>query len=113
VTFKLDPRLTRGAFLGDRWVSPPTYTAVGQGMRLDVQVRAYAGEAGGQAVSAGWIASDSGMVALAPQTGHEVTISVRRPGVSRIQVVSGELSATISISAVSRNDILQADFSQR
>ena len=25
VAFRLDPELTRGMFMGDRWVTPPTY----------------------------------------------------------------------------------------
>ena len=28
VFYKLDPRLTMGLHLGERWVSPPTYTIV-------------------------------------------------------------------------------------
>jgi hypothetical protein len=29
IVFKLDPRLSRGLYMGDRWVSPPTFTQVG------------------------------------------------------------------------------------
>jgi hypothetical protein len=31
VVFKLDPRLTAGLYMGDRWVSPPTYSTVHPG----------------------------------------------------------------------------------
>jgi FKBP-type peptidyl-prolyl cis-trans isomerase FklB len=69
MSFKLDPRLTRGRYMGDRWVSPPTYTGVRQeGKEYAVEARAEGLDAKGRPmrISPEWIPSDPGMVTVSP-----------------------------------------------
>ncbi len=40
VSFKLDPGLTRGTYMGERWISPPSYDSVQTGGTYTVEVRA-------------------------------------------------------------------------
>jgi hypothetical protein len=87
ILFKLDPRLTKGLYMGDRWVSGPTYSGAQQDA-FTVEVRAQGLDFNGQPVTTEpeWIATDPDMVTIAPRRGDLVTITVRRAGVSRVRV---------------------------
>jgi hypothetical protein len=78
VTFMLDPRISRGIYLGDRWLSPP-YLRVGEGEPVTVEARAYALDAAGQptTIAPTWTPTDPGMVTVTPARGNEVGITVR------------------------------------
>jgi hypothetical protein len=83
VSFKLDPRITRGMYMGDRWVSPPTYTAAAQaGKEITIDARVEGLDPGGKlkASTPSWIAEDPDMVLVSPDKGRQVTITVRRAG---------------------------------
>jgi hypothetical protein len=100
VAFKLDPALTRGAYLGDRWVSPPVFQAAaqtGSTFRVDARVeRAPAGPA----EDATWTAGDGDAVAVAPAQGRQVEIAVSRPGRSTLTVVAGGDATVLTVDAV-------------
>lgn len=114
VSFMLDPRLTRGMYMGDRWVSPPTYTRVGQGREVTVEARAEVLDARGMKMKNGpeWIAADPEMVTVSPGQGNEVTITVKRPGESVLKVVSGEVTRELLIRATEKDQVLRVDISQ-
>lgn len=114
VVFKLDPRLTRSLYMGDRWVSPATYTGLQRGTFM-VEAKALGRNAQGQQVNASpeWIPADPGMVTVSPPQGNAVTISVHRAGQSRVNVVSGAVSRILSIKATQPSDsTLQVEISQ-
>ena len=113
VFFKLDPRLT-AAYGGDRWVSPPTYTRVGDAAGAVIEARAQARRADptAKAETPQWRASDPTMVEVTPGKGGAVTINVKRAGESHITVTSGKITKELAIKAQSRNNALQVDISQ-
>jgi hypothetical protein len=42
ISFKMDPRITRGMYMGDRWISPPTFTSTFQeGKETIVEARVH------------------------------------------------------------------------
>lgn len=114
VYFKLDPRLTRGLYMGDRWVSPPIYTRLGEGKELVVEARAHGLGPGGETmkVSPEWIPADPGMVAVSPPRGNLVKITVRRPGRSSLKITSAGISREVTIKASHKEDIMQVDIFQ-
>ncbi len=102
VYFKLDPSLTRGLYLGERWVSPPTYsTALQEGARATVEARAEGQDVrGGRLVrnlAAEWLPADPDMVTVSPGPGNVVTLTVRRAGETTLEVRSGEVSRILVI----------------
>lgn len=112
VSFQLDPRLTRGLYMGERWVSPPTY--VGAAGQDTVKARAEGFDARGKPVgtSPEWIPADPEMVAVSPGKGKEVRITVRRAGQSTLNVTSPGFSKELIVKATTRGNALQVEISQ-
>jgi hypothetical protein len=114
VFFRLDPRLT-AAYGGDRWVSPPTYTRVGDATGAVIEARAQRRRenADAKAEVPRWTTSDPAMVAITPAEGAVVTITVRRAGASSIRITSGELAKELAVKAENRENALQVEISQK
>jgi hypothetical protein len=112
VSFRLDPRLTRGLHMGDRWVSPRTYTRTQAGSgRLVVEAKArVTGEAGGEAPL--WTPEDPDVVVVSPAQGERVEIAVRRPGEGSLTVESGGASQVLVVRAMKEGDGLRVDISR-
>ena len=107
VSFKLDPRLTRSLYMGDRWVSPPTYTRVQErGQALAVDARAEGLDVKGRTmrISPEWIPSDPGMVTVSPARDGAAIIVVKRAGESRLKVTSADVSRELTIKASANTD---------
>jgi hypothetical protein len=113
VFFKLDPRLT-AAYGGDRWVSPPTYTRVGDAKGAVIEARAQAQSADPKvkADSPQWTTSDAAMVDVTPIKGGAVTITVKRAGTSSIRITSGEITKELAVKAETRDNALKVEISQ-
>jgi hypothetical protein len=102
VSYRLDPWLVSGNYVGGLWVSPPTLGPVTQGVPTFVlETRADERDATGMvaAISAEWITSDPAMVTVSPGVGHQVTITVNGVGQSIVNVVSQGLVRTLSVNA--------------
>jgi hypothetical protein len=115
VSFKLDPRLTRSLYMGDRWVSPPTYMGAQEGNAFTVEARVHGLNNGERmSISPQWLPSDPEMVAVSPGRGSEVTISVRRAGESTVNIAGPGFSKALAIKAIRTNDgkVLQVEISQ-
>jgi FKBP-type peptidyl-prolyl cis-trans isomerase FklB len=112
VSFKLDPRLTRGQYLGELWVSPPTYT--GTSGQDTVEARAQGTDGRGRPVNTSpkWIPTDPEMVTVSPSEGNQVKITVKRAGESRLQVTFQGVSKELSVKAAHRNNALQVEITQ-
>jgi FKBP-type peptidyl-prolyl cis-trans isomerase len=112
VSFKLDPRLTQGQYMGERWVSPPTYTTTLDTVEARVAGVDPKGSIGN--ISAKWIPSDPDMVTVSPGQGKEVKITVKRAGVSTLKVVSQGVSKALSVKATVMNEgkALQVEITQ-
>ncbi|MBI4463519.1 MAG: FKBP-type peptidyl-prolyl cis-trans isomerase [Acidobacteria bacterium] len=113
LSYKLDPQLTRGLYMGERWVSPPTYVGtIGQDI---VEVRAQGLDAKGMklAISPRWIPSDPEMITVTPSEGNEVKIAVHRPGESKLQVTSQGISKELAIKAEHKSEAIQVEIAQK
>ena len=104
LSFKLDPRLTRSLYMGDRWFSPATFTTTQDVDRINVEVRAVGRDARGQdaRIDPEWIAADPKMVTVAPARGGQVTITVHRAGETRLRVVQPLAPTARSVAANAR-----------
>lgn len=109
VAFKLDPQLTQGLYMGEQWVSPPTYTTTLE----TVQARAEAVDSKGRATNAGlkWIPSDPEMVTVSPGEGQEVKIAVKRDGQSMLKVTSQGVSRELLIKAKHEGNSMHVEIS--
>jgi len=114
VSFKLDPSLTRGMYMGERWVSPPTYTAVQDGKEITVEASAQGLDVKGKPIdiSPEWIPEDPKMVAVSPGQGRHVKITVRRAGQTSLKVVSDGASKRLVIKATHQEGAIQVEISQ-
>jgi hypothetical protein len=116
VAFKLDPRLTRSLYMGDRWVSPPTYSGLQEGA-FTVEARAQGHDGGGRPVAASlnWRPADPQIVSISPGPGNAVTITVHRAGESGLRLTIENdakeviVSKELSIKAWYRGAALQAE----
>ena len=115
VTFKVDERLTRGLYMGDRWVSPPTYTANLPAGSAAVDARADVVEPGGRRspAVARWATSDADVAAVSPSEGAAVRISLLRDGEARLQVTAGGLSRELVVTAVRKETALLVEIQQQ
>ena len=113
VTFRLDPAVTRGLYLGDRWVSPPSFRFAQPGTQYVVRakVQRVDGQGGRVDLSGDWAASDPGMVAIDRRPG-EVTLVVREPGESRVTVATGAGSKVLRVRALRTTDAMDVDIAQ-
>jgi len=116
VSFKLDPRHTKGVYMGEGWVSPPIsiYAGAQIGTTPTVEAKVQALDAKGQPVdlSPEWIPADPEMVTVSPGQGNAVMITVRHAGQSSLQVTSQKASKKLSIKAWYQGDAIQAEISE-
>jgi hypothetical protein len=114
VSFKLDPAITKGLYLGERWASPPTHTRVQEGKTCTVEARAGGIGAKGKPVKIRprWIPSDPKMVTVTPVEGSDVKITVQRDGQSKLMVVSPGVSKELSIKAAYQDNAIRVEISQ-
>ncbi len=100
--------------MGERWVSPPTYTRVGEGMTVTVDARAHGVDGTGRSIGIRpeWIPVDPGMVAVVPNQGNEVKITVQRAGQSSLQVTSQGVSKVLTITATYRDKAILVEIAQ-
>jgi len=115
VSFKLDPRITRGMYMGERWVSPPTYTTAQAGKEITVDARVDGLDAAGKLAGASpvWKAEDLDMVRVSPGHGRQVKITVRRSGESVLSVTCGKAIRKLTVKAITRDNITQVEISQQ
>jgi hypothetical protein len=110
VSFKLDPALTSGVYMGERWVAPPVFQAAAQtGGTFRQEARV---EVGGSGAFATWTPSEPDSVSVSATAGPQVEIAVFRPGRSALTVSLGGESTTLTIDAVHRDGRWLVTFSE-
>ena len=114
VAFRLDPELTRAMFMGDRWVTPPTYFFAQQGPRFVVQAKPQQADRRGENfdVSGDWSVDDPSMVEVTPGPRGEVTLVVRQPGHARVTVATSSGSKVLDVSAKQLDGAMQVRITQ-
>jgi FKBP-type peptidyl-prolyl cis-trans isomerase len=113
VSFKMDPRLTRGLYLGDRWVSAQTFSISQPVVGATVEARAVSRSAAGRPVGAEprWSAEDTEMIRVEPAGGKDVKIAVLRAGESRVRVSAGAVAREVTVRAVQKGEALLIEIS--
>lgn len=115
VSFMLDPRLTKGLYMGDRWVASATYSSAtgpaGEAISVEARARATGGAAAG-ARPFRWTSSDPEMVTVSPREGGAVTLTVRPLGTSTVTVSDGEVSATFDVKPTPVGDRWRVDLAK-
>jgi hypothetical protein len=107
IAFKLDPRITKGLYMGDRWVSPPTYTRTAQGSSVTVDAKVDCRDARGIPASESIEsrASDPDMVTVSqPVSPNQLEISIHRLGTSTLELSCGPVSKSLVIAANPRGE---------
>ena len=116
VSFKLDHRMSGPTYGGERWVSPPTFTFAHGGKQLTIEAKSQGVDAGGRPmdISPKWTPADPDMVAVTPDQGSEVKITIKRAGQSTLEVASQGYSKMLSIkaTAIHEGKALQVEISQ-
>jgi len=115
VSFKVDPRITKGLYTGDRWVSPPTFTSTFQeGKETIVEARVQGVDAKGNKmkIKPEWTPSDPGMVAVTPGEGSDVKIAVKRAGRSTLKVAAPGVSKELTIKATEEGNAIRVEITQ-
>jgi hypothetical protein len=110
--FKMDPRITRSLHMGDRWVSPPTYTIMGAPSNVTVEARARKLGANPPRGKPTWTPTEPDMVDVSPDEGDEVKITVLREGESQLTVSSSGSSKTLLVKATPVRGALRVDITQ-
>ena len=114
VAFRLDPNLTRGMFLGERWVSPPSFFFAQPGTQYVAQGKAQYVDAFGERanVAADWSTTDPGMIALTRHASGDATIVVLHPGDGGFTVATRYGTKRVQVHARRAGDGMQVDFRQ-
>jgi hypothetical protein len=110
--FRLDPALTKSLQMGDRWISPPTYTRMGGLKGVTVEARARKLGAKPPRGKPTWTTTEPDMVEVSPDEGDEVKITVWREGESQLTVNSGGASKTLLVKATPVGGALRVDITQ-
>ena len=114
VTFRLDPAVTRGLYLGDRWVSPSTFHFAQPGTRYVVQAKLQSIDAQDDRVdlSGDWSTDDPEMIAIERHPHGEVTIVIRRAGEGRMFVSAGGVTKQLRVHARQTEDAMDVLIAQ-
>jgi hypothetical protein len=114
VSLKVDPRITRGLYMGDRWVAPTRYSRTQDGKKLVVEARAFGvdGRRSLVRIDARWISADPKIVTVSPAKGDEVTLTVHRAGQTTVTVSHGSFSRKLAVRALVERGTLRVDISR-
>ena len=114
VAFQLDPSLTQGLYLGQRWVSPPVFDFAQPGAQFVVRAKAQRMDASGerQDVSGDWAAGNPEMVAITRGAG-EVTLAIREAGESDLVLLAAGERRVLHVHAEQRPDAMRVRITQQ
>lgn len=114
VAFRLDPAVTRSLYLGDRWVSPPTFRFAQSGDRYVVQAKLQHVDPHGERVdlSGDWSTPDPGMIAIERHDYGQVTLVIRRAGTTQLRVSAGGASKVLPVHATRTADAMEVTITQ-
>jgi hypothetical protein len=114
VSLKVDPRITRGLYMGDRWVAPTRYSRTQDGKKLVVEARAFGLDQRRALlrIDARWASADPRIVTVSPAKGGEVTLTVHRAGQTTVTVSHGSFSRKLAVRASEERGALRVNISR-
>lgn len=106
ISLKLDPRLTRGLHMGDRWVSPPTYTRVGEKAGCIVPIKVQGVDTQGKpvAITPEWRVNDAGMATVSTAAGNSVNLAAQHAGQTSVEVTALGLTKRLTLNVTEREE---------
>lgn len=117
VALRLDPTLTQGMFMGDRWVSPADFHFAQAGTVFVVQAKAQHSDGQGERHDfvGNWNATNPRMIDvqrnLQPDA-RAITLAIRQPGDSDVTVSAGGETVVLHVHAVQLADSIQVHIRQ-
>jgi hypothetical protein len=114
VAFKLDRDITAGHYLGERWVSPPTFQFAQPGKVYTTYAKLQKVGDDGTAIdlSGDWSTSDPEMIAISRDAPGQVTIVVREPGEAQLVASAGGQRKVLHVRATRYPDAMEVAFVQ-
>jgi FKBP-type peptidyl-prolyl cis-trans isomerase FklB len=114
VSFKLDPRLTRGLHMGERWVTRARYARNSPSATAAIEARGFGMDAIGDnfPIAPRWSSSDPAMLSVEPGEGHEVVLTVSRVGASALEVAHAGITARLQVTASAAGEGLDVEIVQ-
>lgn len=114
VAFRMDRDITRGHYLGDRWVSPPTFAFAQAGDEYVTHAKLQAVGDDGMPVdlSGEWSTSNPAMIAISRDAPGEVTIVVREAGEADLVASAGGQRKVLRVTAIRHPDAMEVAFAQ-
>jgi len=114
VAFKLDRDITAGHYLGERWVSPPTFQFAQPGKVYKTYAKLQKVGDDGTAIdlSGDWSTSDPEMIAISRDEPGQVTIVVREPGEAQLVANAGGQRKVLQVRATRYPDAMEVAFVQ-
>ncbi|MDD2904077.1 MAG: hypothetical protein PHU44_16755 [Syntrophales bacterium] len=114
VSFQVDPRVTRGMYMGEHWISPPTYLRIGESKTVIVPVQAFGLDAQKREtkIAPQWKSSNPSVVRVSPIQGHKVEITVLKAGQSDLTATYGKLSKKLVIKSTPLAETMRVEIYQ-
>jgi len=114
VAFQLDRALTQGHYLGERWVSPPTFHFAQAGERYSVRARLRQVDARGERieVSGDWATGDPDILAITRLGDGQVQLDILQPGTTELTVSAGGERKVLQVEARRTPDAMDVAFRQ-
>ena len=111
VLFKLDPRVTRGLYMGERWISRPSYTMHAHAT-MSVRVAGITRHGEGISINPTW-SGDPEMVSITPARGPKVDITVLKEGRSDVVVNTHDITRKLTVTAANNKGVWRVTISTR
>jgi hypothetical protein len=103
--------------MGERWVSPGTYSTThsedGRGVIVEAKARVVGADGRPVAGEPLWIPADPGVVTVSPTSGRHVRIAVSRPGATEVTLVHGDVKKVLRIEARGAEHARRVDIASR
>ena len=112
-SYRLDPRLTRGLYMGERWISVPTFSGIAGQTAVKTRVEGLDAQGRPIVVQPSWTTSDASMVTVTPSEGSEVEITVKHAGLSSLQVTFGAVTTELVIHAQKEGESLKLEIAKK
>lgn len=116
ISFRLDPRITRGLYMGERWVSPPTFTYANpppdESLTVIARARGVLGPGKHIDIEPQWISGDGELLRVVPERGREVTLVAVGEGSSNLTVRYGKLARELTVRVVRDADVVRMEVIQ-
>jgi len=113
ISFKMNPSISQGTYVGDRWLLPPYYS-VEEGKEITVEAIAQGFDAQGKLIniSAAWEASDPAMITISPNKGSKVELTILKAGKSELRVAFEGISKKLPIKAWYKGNAIHVEIDQ-